>query len=102
MKKIILLILILFIATTLHAYDFSITVPDAHVTRIRDALCAHWDYGLNCLKDAGDVCNETKKAFIERMIRRKIKNIVKNVEIPVATNQTYINKNSEIEALNIE
>lgn len=79
MKRIIFaVILILYFATTCFSYDFTLTIPDQHAITVRDALCEEWDYEENCLKNGGEECTESKKDFLERWLRRYIKNVVNN------------------------
>lgn len=89
MKKVIFaVILVLCFVTVCFAYDFTITVPDQHVITVRDSLCIHWDYEGNkiCTDPEDPETCETKKEFIERKTKARIKTIVNNFLQETAVN----------------
>lgn len=93
MKKAIitLLIILIIFGSTLGAiaYDFILTVPDAHVIEIRDAICAYYEYDLTKKPE------ETKKVFVERMCR---KHFIKEKLIIYRVQQRYKIARDEIQA----
>lgn len=96
MKK--LLVILLAFSFASQAAEITITIPDAHIARVRDSIAAN--RGYTGTDPQGNP--ETKTQFAKRMIVQWIKTEVKRAEGHTATTAAQAAVDSSVEAIGIQ
>lgn len=82
--------------------DIIITIPTAKLSRITDAFCNQYEYQTEIEKDGVFIINpQSKNSFAKAKIIEYVKQVTKNYEGGIASQDALSTKNAEIDAISI-